>query len=600
MVKSVMKRKAVAKSIVKKATKMLSKKESKSCYKATTYAACGLWQADTKVKYNANPKSGKSFDRYAKYEKARTIEESLNLGSKPEDLLFDYEKGHLNILGPLRKAPLNPFKLKPADFSNLRDADRILIRYGCRHDPKAKKGGSEHIRNLETSLKECRKQCIHLRKLKVAHDLGLDDTKDLDERLDGAEYAKRSVADQEARDILREVEKTKRKVSEVEMLRALDQWGFARNPNRINVMQSGQEWVHSDTVGAIARRDGLILPQSATKKYPYMMKLLNRYIKDNLPHDVKGKFVYTSININKDYAGKRHRDAGNSGPSLLKSLGRFTGGRLNYFPDDNGAEAVEDLPAEKSLKLDPEKGIVFFDGNRAHGVDKFTGSRYSLVYFSCRRFWKMPTKAQALMKSWGFPYPSKQAIRDLNGMLEAPRGYGTAKKFKTSKEKTGLVKKSKMVGKQYPGYGFFPRTKEQEALESQARKFYKNKPLREVPEIALREKKNKADAPDWSPGNSIALGPSAKKLQHLELKGYPNNVDACDALNGKTSKIPKAILTAGYCVLYNNRKHVYYLVYKEDKKEAAMTAAGLGKRTLAEAKSAGHEKIKAARKAYYS
>jgi hypothetical protein len=515
------------------------------------------------------------------------------------DLLFDYEKGHLNILGPLRKAPLNPFKLKPADFSNLREADRILIRYGCRYDPKAKKGGSEHIRDLEANLKECRKQCSHLRKLKVAHDLGLDDTKDLDERLDGAEYAKRSVADQEARDILREVEKTKRKVSEVEMLRALDLWGFARNPNRINVMQSGQEWVHSDNVGSVARRDGLILPQSATKKYSHFMKLLNRYIRDNLPEEFKGKFVYTSININKDYAGKRHRDAGNAGPSLLKSLGRFTGGKLNYFPDDNGAEAVEDLPAEHSLKLDPQNGIVFFDGNRAHGVDKFHGTRYSLVYFTCRRFWKMPAQSQSLMKSLGFPYPNKEKICNLNAMLQKPQGYGKEKKGKTAKEKAGLVKTTKMVGKQFPGYGYFPRTKEQEALEGQARKFYKNKPLREVPEI-IPVRKNKADGPDWSPGNSIALGPSAKKLQHLELKGYPNNVDACDALNGKTSKIPKAVLNAGYCVLYNNRKHVYYLLYKEDKKEAAMSAAGLGKRTLAEAKSEGYECIKAARKAYQS
>ena len=129
-----------------------------SKYKTATYAAAALWQADTKVKYNANPKSGKSFDRYAKYEKARTIEESLSLGSKPEDLLFDYEKGHLNILGPLRETPLNPFKLKPADFSKLRDADLLLIRYGCRHDPKAKKGGSEHIKDLEANLKDYRKR----------------------------------------------------------------------------------------------------------------------------------------------------------------------------------------------------------------------------------------------------------------------------------------------------------------------------------------------------------------------------------------------------------------------------------------------------------
>ena len=63
-----------------------------STYKIATYADVALWQADTKVIYNANPKSGKAFDRYAKYEKARTIEESLSLGSKPELLVL---KAHL-------------------------------------------------------------------------------------------------------------------------------------------------------------------------------------------------------------------------------------------------------------------------------------------------------------------------------------------------------------------------------------------------------------------------------------------------------------------------------------------------------------------------
>ena len=568
-----------------------------STYKTATYAAAALWQADTKVKYNANPKSGKSFDRYAKYEKARTIEESLSLGSTPEDLLFDYERGHLNILGPLRDAPLNPFKLKPADFSKLRDADRLLIRYGCRHDPKANKGGSEHIKDLEANLKVYRKQVTRIRKLKVAHDLGLDDTKDLDERLDGAEYAKRSVADQEARDILAEVQKAKRKVTEVEMLRALDLWGFARNPHRINVMESGLKWVYSDNVGAVVRRDGLILPQASTMKYQNFMKLLTQYLKDSLPDDFYEKFGYTSISINKDYAGKRHRDAGNAGPSVVKALGRFTGGLLNSFPDDNGVDEVGKLPAKHSLKLDPQNGFVFFDGNRAHGVDSFNGSRYSLVFFSCRSYWKCPLKYQSFLKNLGFPYPGKRTICDLNGMLEKPRGYGTVKKGTNAREEVGLVNITKMIGKQFPGYGYFPRTKEQEVLESQAHKFYKNRPLREIPEI-ISSRKRKANLPDWSPGNSIVLGASLKKLKHLELKGYLNNVDACDALNGKVDQIPKAIVIAGYCVVYNNRKHVYYLVFKEDKKDAAMIAAGLGKATLSQAKAAGYECIKAARKKY--
>merc|ERR1719424_2009709 len=130
------------------------------------------------------------------------------------------------------------------------------------------------------------------------------------------------------------------------------------NPNRINVMKEGVQWVHSDTIGAMARRDGLILPTPTTPKYPNFVKVITRYLKEHMPAEYKTKFVYTSININKDYAGARHRDQGNQGPSFLKAFGKFSGGQLRYFPGDAHTGGVEELSSDGAVQLDAEKGLI--------------------------------------------------------------------------------------------------------------------------------------------------------------------------------------------------------------------------------------------------
>lgn len=544
-----------------------------SCYAASTYAASGLWQSCTKIKYRPNPKSGKSFDRYAAYEKASTLEESLQLGSKPEDLLFDYEKGHLEVLGPLRKTRLDPFKMKPKDFESLTDADRILIRYGCRHDPSMKKGSGERIQDLDKNLKDLNKKGSQLRKLMVANKLGLDSTEELEGRVDGVAYMQRSMAELEAKEVLAQVAKENRTISEVEVTRVLDLWGFARNPNRINVMQEGQTWVHSDTVGAIARRDGLILPTPPTMKYPHFMKVMAAYMHDNLPPELKDTFVYTSININKDYAGARHRDQGNSGPSFLKALGDFKGGQLQYFPGDDKSKKLEELKVGDSLKVDIKNGFCFFDGNRAHQVEAFEGHRYSLVYFSCARFWKMPPAEQKALKELGILYPSQASIETLKDSLEPPARCGDKKTtgrsaaMKTAERKGAKAKRAKL-----PGYGYWPFTKQQKDLEAKAQKFYKKKPLRELPKDLQRKRKLEDG---WYPGNTFDLGDTVlAKLKAVEFTGAKNLVDACDIFNKDPKKVPKAISKAGYFVLYTIRTKTHKVVYLDGKKEDALKAAG--------------------------
>merc|ERR1711972_1197441 len=70
--------------------------------------------------------------------------------------------------------------------------------------------------------------------------------------------------------------------------------------------------------------------------HPEVMQLLNKYLLDHHPSDLGMKqFPFTSININKAYNGRLHRDGNNVGPSILKAFGDFTGGALRYYPNDD-------------------------------------------------------------------------------------------------------------------------------------------------------------------------------------------------------------------------------------------------------------------------
>ena len=104
------------------------------------------------------------------------------------------------------------------------------------------------------------------------------------------------------------------------MLYVLDQWGFEQNRHRKSVMQPGQTWVHSDTLRMIRFKDDASVHVSpATLDYPFVTSVLNLWMKRHLPVD----FVWTSISVNKNYAGFIHRDAFNAGPSALLALGDF-------------------------------------------------------------------------------------------------------------------------------------------------------------------------------------------------------------------------------------------------------------------------------------
>ena len=84
-------------------------------------------------------------------------------------------------------------------------------------------------------------------------------------------------------------------------------------------------------------------------------------------------FRFTSIQINDNHKSSRHKDGKNVGKSYIIALGNYTGGELRlYNPDGKGY---------KDINI---KGrFATFNGSELeHETLAFTGTRYSLVYYS--------------------------------------------------------------------------------------------------------------------------------------------------------------------------------------------------------------------------
>merc|ERR1712046_24900 len=83
------------------------------------------------------------------------------------------------------------------------------------------------------------------------------------------------------------------------------------------------------------------------------------------------------------------------------AMGNFKGGQLRYWEDDDQAvprKSVHKLLDAPSKLVDVAKGPKLFDGRRAHAVESFTGTRFSMVFFSAGKYWKAGEKVQSFLK----------------------------------------------------------------------------------------------------------------------------------------------------------------------------------------------------------
>lgn len=85
---------------------------------------------------------------------------------------------------------------------------------------------------------------------------------------------------------------------------------------------------------------------------------------------------WTSITVNQNYRSLPHRDKGNQGESFLVAFGSYSGGDLRIHEGDlSGSHDIWCKP----IKADFSKIL--------HSVDVFSGTRYSLVFYTLK-----PTK----------------------------------------------------------------------------------------------------------------------------------------------------------------------------------------------------------------
>eukprot|EP00928_Gymnodinium_smaydae_P098911 TRINITY_DN9308_c2_g1_i1.p1 TRINITY_DN9308_c2_g1~~TRINITY_DN9308_c2_g1_i1.p1 ORF type:complete len:512 (+),score=107.10 TRINITY_DN9308_c2_g1_i1:65-1600(+) len=377
-------------------------------YRDQTYMIVTRWTEKTRIQYRPHAKApgSKSHVRYEKYAKAKTVGEALKLGSYPLDWCFDYEHGFIKVLGgTIRDEPIDPTTCP--DLSKLTDVDNCLLQWYRRE--LAKKYG------LKPQDLICDGEPMMLR-------------------------AHRLQANRHAEKVLASAEREKRLIREDEVESVLSLWGFARNVTRQNVLPQDKEWVWSDTVGLLRDRMGDIHLTKSTIRYPAVCQVLNQWLTHRLPKEAEG-FKFTTLNLNKNYAAKRHRDGNNFGPSIIKGFGDYKQGELHVFPsDDRSITDLAKLPQSDRVTLDIKKNLAMFNGNSAHEVSEYIGDRYSVVYFTVGCHAQMSDENRRDLAAMGFAVPD--ADEDPTSILSAPSGYKRPVARPAAKTSTAVSKRS--------------------------------------------------------------------------------------------------------------------------------------------------------------
>lgn len=360
-------------------------------YRQKTYEIVTRWTAKTKIEYRPHAKApgSKSHIRYEKYSKAKTVGEALALGCYPVDWCFDYEHGFIRVKGgEIREEPIDISKV--SDMKQMTEVDMRIYRW-FRRELCKRCGLKPEDLKMEAAWNETLWSRAH-----------------------------RLLANRYAQEFLDEAARSKKAITKEQVLKVLKSWAFGRNTGRQNVMPKGKDFVWSDTVGLLRDRTGDIHVTGPSKRYPAVVKLLNSWLTSIIPNEV-ASFTYTSINLNCNYAAKRHRDANNFGPSIILGVGDYQGGGLAVWPEDDKSEKLPQLPKNRKVQVDISENLVMFNGNSSHEVADFKGERFSIVFFACGCHAKADKKVKDELASLGFQVPPSAEKPDR--LLRRPRGH---------------------------------------------------------------------------------------------------------------------------------------------------------------------------------
>lgn len=398
-------------------------------FKEATYQEVSRWMEKTEIAYVPNGKRAgtMSFDRYNGYAVAKTVGEALKLGSKPEDLLNDFQKGILKRTGgPKREKPLDIMAVD--DATELSEVDLLLARWGYHEgeeDPEKGRKNRDFGANSEWRSKISERYKA-LKKVMAAkkHGIKVEQIKQGSWCETPKVQAERTRANNEAGSILEAARREGRKVRDEEVLRVLRLWTF-RTENA--------EKIPMDTMGFLTGFRGQEVVSLPTREYPQVTQLLSQILKDNRPEGAEIDWPFTTITVQSSHTAPRHREKGVLGPAVVKLLGEFTGGRLQYWPEDDRSTKVEDLLEDEKVMLDAHGKMAVFDSRRCHSVEPYEGEeRFSLAYFIANGYTSVLQETQDKLMQAGINFPTAESVEYVKNFLPAPKGHSRAKVQKIS------------------------------------------------------------------------------------------------------------------------------------------------------------------------
>ena len=215
---------------------------------------------------------------------------------------------------------------------------------------------------------------------------------------------KKSLARAEAaaRDALAENDASTARVEAV--LCGLDEWPTQARPN----VSPNEKPVTGMCLGAVNVLGGVGMQVSAvSQNFPKLTELVAAWTRAELPG-----FPFSSLQINYNYAAKKHVDGNNIGPSYIVSLGDHEGGGLwvaDTFVEkatDDGGTVLRGGGGEAVVEC--HRRWSLFDGNSEHMTLPFSPAanggmtRVSVVAFSHSSYNRLDAETAADMAALGF------------------------------------------------------------------------------------------------------------------------------------------------------------------------------------------------------
>jgi len=188
--------------------------------------------------------------------------------------------------------------------------------------------------------------------------------------------------------------------------------------SRPNVTPDGALYISAFCMGLVLNYHQGLMCSRHMKANPRLLLLIASWFNSKCPG-----FVYTTIQLNRNYSAKMHVDGNNHGWSMIIGLGDYEGGDL-WIYDPEGAEKMQvkdplrGYPELKPGTWIPGKRVniknkfVKFDGNQPHAALPFDGTRMSLVFFTRKKWTEMKPEYRREALEYGIKVPEDSYLTE--------------------------------------------------------------------------------------------------------------------------------------------------------------------------------------------